>query len=199
MHILEKLNDQRQITNTDANCQNATPPVKVAIVDGMAEVQSLDKPDWIKNCAQLAENFCNRIFQKYSGSDEVRLIFDRYALPLSLKSATRVRRQGGQDPVYYRISDSTHIAKVPLKRLLSHTKTKIELPPILHRRLKCILDRVASDLWWHGEASVNQRTKTWGISKVTRKKRIRRLSCMPSTLLLTVLLNCAFTHQTQMS
>ena len=51
MHILEKLNYLRQITNTDANCQNATPPVKVVIVDGMAEVQSLDKPDWIKNCA----------------------------------------------------------------------------------------------------------------------------------------------------
>ena len=97
MHILDKLNDQRQITNTDANCQNATPQVQVAIVDVMAEVQSLDKPDWIKNCAQQAENFCNRIFQKYSGSDEVRLIFDRYDLPLSLKSATRVKRQGGQD------------------------------------------------------------------------------------------------------
>ena len=34
-----------------------------------------------KNCAELAENFSNHIFQKYSGSDEVRLIFDRYDLP----------------------------------------------------------------------------------------------------------------------
>ena len=136
MHILDKLNDQRQITNTDANCQNATPQVQVAIVDGMAEVQSLDKPDWIKNCAQQAENFCNRIFQKYSGSDEVRLTFDRYNLLLSLKSATRIRRQGGQDPVYYRISDSTHIAKVPLKRLLSHTKTTIELAAYLAQKVK---------------------------------------------------------------
>ena len=134
MHILDKLNYLRQITNTDANCQNATPPVKVVIVDGMAEVQSLDKPDWIKNCAQLAENFCNRIFQKYSGSDEVRLIFEGYDLPLSLKSATRVRRQGGQDPAC--ISDSTHIAKVPLKRLLSHTKTTIELAAYLAQKVK---------------------------------------------------------------
>ena len=78
-------------------------------------------------------------------------------------------------------------------------RPRLSLPPILHRRLKCMLDRVASNLWWHEEASVKQRTKTWGISKVTRKKRIRILSCMPSTLLLTVLLNCAFTHQTQMS
>ena len=47
----------------------------------MAEVQSLDKPEWIKNCAQLAEHFSNRFVQMYSGSNEVRLIFDRYDLP----------------------------------------------------------------------------------------------------------------------
>ena len=33
-------------------------------------------------------------------------------------------RQAGQDSVYYRISNSTHIAKVPMRRLLSHSKTK---------------------------------------------------------------------------
>ena len=136
MHILEKLNDQRLVMNTNANYQNATPPMKVAIVDGMAEVQSLDKPDWIKNCAQLAENVCNCIFQKYSGSDEVCLNFDRYGLPLSLKSATRVRIQGDQDPVYYRISGSTHIAKVPQKRLLSRTETKIEFAAYLAQKVK---------------------------------------------------------------
>ena len=38
--------------------------------------------------------------------------------------------------MYYRISDSTHIAKVPLKRLLSHTKTTIELAAYLAQKVK---------------------------------------------------------------
>ena len=93
--ILEKLNDNRN------NMRVAGPnedQMKVAIVDGMAEVQSLDKPEWIRNCAQLAEHFSNRVMQTHTGSNEVRLIFDRYDLPFSLKAATRVRRQGSQAP-----------------------------------------------------------------------------------------------------
>ena len=35
---------------------------------------------------------------------------------------TRARRQGGQQPVGYHITDSTNIAKVPMKRLLSHVE-----------------------------------------------------------------------------
>jgi hypothetical protein len=38
--------------------------------------------------------------------------------------------------VYYRISDSTHISKVPLKKLLSHTKTKNELTAFLAKKTK---------------------------------------------------------------
>ena len=34
--------------------------------------------------------------------------------PLSLKSSTRVQGQGDKDPVYYRMTDSTHIGKVPI-------------------------------------------------------------------------------------
>ena len=109
MSILEKLNDNRN------NRRVAGPnedQMKVAIVDGMAEVQSLDKPEWIRNCAQLAEHFSNRVMQMHTGSNEVRLIFDRYDLPFSLKAATRVRRQGSQAPVYYHITDTTHIASL---------------------------------------------------------------------------------------
>ena len=143
MNILEKLNDNR------GNRRVASPNedrVKVAIVDGMAEVQSLDKPEWIKNCAQLAEHFSNRVLQAYTGSYEVRLIFDRYDLPFSLKAATRVRRQGGQAPVYYHITDTTHIAKVPMKRLLSHTKTKMELTIYLGQKIKEYADRSGRQL-----------------------------------------------------
>ncbi|KAK3729253.1 hypothetical protein QZH41_000226 [Actinostola sp. cb2023] len=105
--------------------------LRVAVVDAMAELQSLDKPDAIKDCLQLAEHFSSRITRKYQSSDEVRLIFDRYDLPSSLKTGTRVKRKAGQDPVYYRITNSTHIAKVRMRRLLSHTKTKNELTSYL--------------------------------------------------------------------
>ena len=68
MSILEKLNDNRN------NMRVAGPKkdqMKVAIVDGMAEVQSLHKPEWIRNCAQLAEHFSNRVIQTHTGSNEV--------------------------------------------------------------------------------------------------------------------------------
>jgi len=100
---------------------------KVVIADGMAQLQLLDKPAITTNCANLAEHCTERVLVKYSHSDELHLVFERYDIPLSLKSATRVRRQGDQHPVYYRITDSTHIAKVIMKRLLSHEKPKTEL------------------------------------------------------------------------
>ena len=82
---------------------------------------------------QLREvNDC--LFHKYRESDEVRLVFDRYDLPSSLKTATRAQRQGTTDPVYYRITDSTQIAKVNMKRLLSHSNTKMELTVYLAQK-----------------------------------------------------------------
>ena len=75
---------------------------KVVIVDGiMAELQSLDKPAVITTYAYLAEYFTEKVLQKYFESDELHLVIDRCDFPLSLKSATRVRRQGEQHPVYY--------------------------------------------------------------------------------------------------
>ena len=136
MHILEKLKGESRSGVTDTNTESADAQVKVSVVDGMAEVQSLDKPVWIKSCKQLAEHFSNRLFSKYDDSQEIRLIFDRYDVPSSLKAATRTTRQGSEDPIYYRITDSTHISKVPLKRPLSHTKTKAELTALLAKKVK---------------------------------------------------------------
>ena len=107
---------------------------KVSIVDGMAELQSLDKPTWITTCSQLANHYINQLLQKCSESEEIHVVFDRYDVELSLKSATRVRRQGGQDPVYYRVTDSTHLGKVPMKKLLSRNKTNMELTEYLARK-----------------------------------------------------------------
>ena len=100
---------------------------KVVIADGMAELQSLDKPTIITTCAHLAEHFTEQVLEKYSHSDELHLVFERYDISLSLQSATRVRRQGDQHPVYYRITDSIHTAEVTMKRLLSQEKPKMEL------------------------------------------------------------------------
>ena len=58
--ILEKLPlrlpDQRGSDSTTTD--TVGPHLKVIIIDGMAELQCLDKPDWVKNCAQLAEHYC---------------------------------------------------------------------------------------------------------------------------------------------
>ena len=70
----------------------AIAKLEVTLVDAMATVQSMGKPEWIKNCSQLAEHFISCVFQQYNDDSEVHLIFDRYDFPLSLKSATRDRR-----------------------------------------------------------------------------------------------------------
>jgi hypothetical protein len=80
-----------------------------------------------KNCSDLSDHFKLHIFEKYQGSDEICLIFDRYDLSSSLKEATRLKRQGNATSVYYHITPSTHIAKVTMKKLLSHLNTKKEL------------------------------------------------------------------------
>ena len=59
-------------------------------------------------------------------------------MPISLKTATRVSRQGKEAPIYYKITDVTLIAKTPMKRLLSHVKTKSELTQYLARKVSQI-------------------------------------------------------------
>ena len=58
---------------------------------------------------------------------EVWVIFDRYDVQHSLKQSTRNRRLGSQTAVAYHITDSTNIAKIYLKKLLSHEDRKKEL------------------------------------------------------------------------
>ena len=130
MHILEKAG------GPSTNTQEIIAEFKVAIADGMAEVQSLDKPEWIKNCRDLAEHFTNRLLVKFNDLQELHIIFDRYDVPSSLKSATRVKRQRGHALIYYCITDSTHIAKVPMKKLLAHSKTRGELTTFLAKNVK---------------------------------------------------------------
>ena len=82
MNILEKLNSTPPAENTvsQSSSRLQQPPVqkKVCIIDGMAEVQALDKPGTIKYCSDLADHFVVDLFNKYSEHDELRLIFNWY-------------------------------------------------------------------------------------------------------------------------
>ena len=106
----------------------------------------------------MACHFYNTIEQKYGRKDEVRLLFDRCDLPMSLREATRKKRQGGQDPIYYRITDSTNISQT------KHSSTSG--------------DRVVSDFLLHRVVNVRRPTKKLDIYRATKKKRTQRSSFM---------------------
>ena len=57
---------------------------QVSIVDTMAEVQALDKPDWIKSCSQLAEHSTMYVFENYNDCNVLWLIFDRLVIHFNL-------------------------------------------------------------------------------------------------------------------
>ena len=82
MNILDKLNSTPPADNTvsqnSSGLQQLPVQKKVCIIDGMAEVQALDKPCTIRYCTDLADHFVVHLFNEYSEHDELRLIFDRY-------------------------------------------------------------------------------------------------------------------------
>ena len=101
----------------------------------MAEVQSLAEED--RCCKELLSStghFIVKLFEKYSECDELCRILDGYDISLSLKMATRTRRQGQQPAIAYCISDSTNISNATMKKLLSHVNTKMELSCYLARK-----------------------------------------------------------------
>ena len=106
----------------------------MTVIDGMAVVQAMGKPPWVKTCAQWADHFIVMLDSKCSDYDEVHLAFDRYDLPTSLKEATRERRQGGKPATAYHVEDNTPVGKVSAKQFRSSTTTKHELST-LQRKL----------------------------------------------------------------
>ena len=92
--------------------------VKVAIVDAMAEVQSLQKPAYITKCSHLPDQFTSHSLQRYSEADEVKLVLDRYDVHKSIKTDMHERRRGSQPAISYHITDTTNIAKIPMTRIL---------------------------------------------------------------------------------
>ena len=95
---LEELPNKTGGDQQPENVTNVTaplPPRKVTVIDGMAVVQAMGKPPWVKTCTQWADPFTATLDSKCSDYDEVHLVFDLYNLPTSLKEATRERHQGG--------------------------------------------------------------------------------------------------------
>jgi len=111
MAILEELPNQKK-PDDDLQPQEVTNvgvlmlPKKVTVIDGMAVVQAMGKPPWVKTCAQWADHFIAMLDSKCSDYDEVHLVFDCYDLPTSLKEATRERRQGGKPATAYHVEDN---------------------------------------------------------------------------------------------
>ena len=105
----------------------------------------------------MAEHFTNRLLVKYNDLQDLHIIVDRYDVPSSLKSATRVKRQRGHAPIYYRITDSTHIAKVPVKKLLARSKTKGELTTFLAKNVKDNANGRQVVVAWGTECEATQR------------------------------------------
>ena len=103
INILVDLTEQSEVD--EPGNESIEDSYTVALIDGMAEVKTLSKPDWIKNCEQLEEHFSSHIFGKYGHMDEIRVIFDHYDIPHSLKQATRARRTKNYMPMAHHIID----------------------------------------------------------------------------------------------
>ena len=52
--------------------------MRLPIVDGMAEVQAIDKPESIKTCKDLGDHFAVHMKSKFGTYDDLHVIFDDY-------------------------------------------------------------------------------------------------------------------------
>ena len=122
MDTLEKMSSAR---TSDVGHPDILQPNKcVAIIDTMLDVLLVDESGWIKTCNDLSAHFIAFIQRKYDEYDELYIVFDKYGIPKSLKSATRHLRLGNSYPVAYHSTDTTNIS---LRKLLSNTAKKDEL------------------------------------------------------------------------
>jgi len=78
--IMVKLPHEMNISTDMVHLPTAEIPLEntknVVLVDAMAEVQSVGKPDTIKTCSELADHFMQHVVKKYSKYDEICLSFD---------------------------------------------------------------------------------------------------------------------------
>ena len=67
--------------------------------------------------------------------NEIHLVFDCYDIKISLKTKTHQPHQADRVPVAFQVTDTTHIAHVPFKKILSHVNTKDELTVYLAHKV----------------------------------------------------------------
>jgi hypothetical protein len=89
----------------------------VAIVDGMAKVQAIEKSGDIKTCADLGRSFSSKMMNKYQQYDEVHIVFDTYNAE-SIKNMIRNKRLHGCNAAEYKITDNTDLRNVSMKKTL---------------------------------------------------------------------------------
>ena len=152
MAILESLVVEPPPTDNQPNSVAG----QVTIIDGMAIVQAMGKPTWVRIGKDLAKHFLNVTEQKSTGFDEVHVIFDRYDIAHSLKERTRQLRYGDQRSISYHILDDAVIEKTTLKQPLGSNTNKEKLSHYLAAQL----------LTEHGNAdrvyvtTINEETKS---------------------------------------
>ena len=120
MSILENLVPPK---SSDGNEEQPRHTGSVIVIDGMAVIQSMGKPTWVRTGRDLATHFLDR---RSLESDEVHVIFDRYDLPNSLKEGTQFR-QGCNRSMTYQITDDAVIEKITLKQLVGSNVKKESL------------------------------------------------------------------------
>ena len=132
--------DKSEIMSATEIQADTTMPVsnseisKVAVIDGMVEVQSLKKDGSVKTCSDLGKIFASKMLKKTNSHDEIRILFDRY-LDNSLKDQTRAKWAKGTPPVRFQITDNMDITNISMNTLLSHKQTKDELTLLLQNSI----------------------------------------------------------------
>ena len=131
----------------------------VAVVDGMAELQAMDKHAEIKTCADLGKVFTMKMMNKYQHYDEVHIVFDTYRAE-SIKNLTRSKRSIGEIAAEYKITDSTDLRTVSMKKLLSHIRTKDALTAYLAHQLVSHAKKTCKSyvVAWRTEAAASHRS-----------------------------------------
>ena len=91
------------------------PRVRVAVLDGMSILQSVGIPKNVTICKELSERFIGYIETILDGYQEGHIIFDRYDIPGSMKTATRQRRLARTKPIVFHVKDATVITNLSMK------------------------------------------------------------------------------------
>ena len=136
MHKIEEKIEEIQGDTQEADPMEIATEI-VTLFDGMAVVNSIKLGPAIQNCQQFAEAFLKIILGQAADASEIRIVFDRY-LENSLQGSTREKRTKDV-PIQFEVQSDTSLAKLNLKKFLSHIKTKHKLTIFLGRYLATAL------------------------------------------------------------